>query len=300
MPMLKIANAPCSWGVLEFDLDGEAAGYAQVLDEMQATGYIGTELGDWGFMPTEPAALKSDLQVHHLEMLGAFVPVNFSDPAAHAAGAETAIRIARLLAATGTAPLIVLADDNGKNAERTQNAGRVTPDLGLSAEQWAVFATGVESVAHAVRAATGVRCVFHHHCAGFVETPAEIEKLLSMTDPQLVGLCFDTGHYTFGGGDAVEGIHTFASRIWHFHFKDHEPNVAAKSRQEGWDYFTSVRNGIFCELGKGSVDFPAVVQALRDIHYSSWGVVEQDVLPGMGTPKESAQRNRHYLKSIGL
>ena len=298
--MLKIANAPCSWGVLEFDLEGEAAGYAQVLDEMQATGYIGTELGDWGFMPTEPAALKSDLQVHQLEMLGAFVPVNFSDPAAHAPGAETAIRTARLLATTGTAPFIVLADDNGKNTERTQNAGRVTPALGLSAEQWAVFAAGVDSVAQSVRAATGVRSVFHHHCAGFVETPAEIEKLLSMTDPQLVGLCFDTGHYTFGGGDAVEGIHTFASRIWHFHFKDHEPNVAAKSRQEGWDYFTSVRNGIFCELGKGSVDFPAVVQALRDIHYAGWGVVEQDVLPGMGTPKESAQRNRHYLKSIGL
>jgi inosose dehydratase len=31
-----------------------------------------------------------------------------------------------------------------------------------------------------------------------------------------------------------------------------------------------------------------------------WIVVEQDVLPGMGTPKESAQRNREYLKSIGL
>jgi len=298
--MIKIANAPCSWGVLEFNLEGEAARYAQVLDEIQATGYVGTELGDWGFMPTDPAILNGDLQAHNLEMLGAFVPVGFSDSNAHAAGAETAIRIAKLLAATGKAPFIVLADDNGKNSERTQKAGRITPDLGLSADQWAVFATGLESVARAVHDATGVRCVFHHHCAGFVETPAEIETLLSLTDPQLVGLCFDTGHYTFGGGNAVEGVRKYTDRIWHFHFKDYEPNIAERSRQQGWDYFTSVKNGIFCELGKGSVDFPSVVKALDEIHYSGWGVVEQDVLPGMGTPKESAQRNRDYLRSIGL
>jgi inosose dehydratase len=49
--MIKIANAPCSWGVLEFDLEGKAAGFAQVLDEIRETGYQGTELGDWGFMP---------------------------------------------------------------------------------------------------------------------------------------------------------------------------------------------------------------------------------------------------------
>ena len=298
--MIKIANAPCSWGVLEFNLEGEAAGYAQVLDEIQSTGYIGTELGDWGFMPTDPVILSGDLHAHNLEMLGAFVPVDFSEPNAHAAGAETAIRIATLLKATGKAPFIVLADDNGKNPERTQKAGRITPDLGLNAEQWAVFAAGVESVAPAVLNATGVRCVFHHHCAGFVETPAEIETLLSLTAPHLLGLCFDTGHYTFGGGNAVEGVRKYVDRIWHFHFKDLEPNVAEKSRQQGRDYFTSVRNGIFCELGKGSVDFPGVVKALNEIRYLSWGVVEQDVLPGMGTPKESAQRNRDYLRSIGI
>jgi inosose dehydratase len=77
--MIKIANAPCSWGVLEFDLAGEAARPTQVLDEMQATGYSGTELGDWGFMPTDPVVLKHEMQVRDLEMLGAFVPVDFSN-----------------------------------------------------------------------------------------------------------------------------------------------------------------------------------------------------------------------------
>ena len=297
--MIKIANAPCSWGVLEFDLVGEVAGYVQVLDEMHAAGYAGTELGDWGFMPTESTQLKKEIQARNLEMLGAFVSVDFSNPHAHAAGAETAVRTARLLAAVSTAPFIVLADDNGRNPIRTQNAGRILPEQGLSEDQWNVFAAGVEAVALAVRETTGVRCVFHHHCAGFVETPEEVERLLALTDPTLVGLCFDTGHYSFGGGDALDGIRKYATRIWHFHLKDHEPKVAAQSRQNEWDYFTSVRNGIFCELGKGNVDFPAVLRELETAGYDGWGVVEQDVLPGMGSPKESAARNRAYLNSLG-
>ncbi len=47
---IKIANAPCSWGVLEFELEGKFLGYEQVLNEIAETGYAGTELGDWGFM----------------------------------------------------------------------------------------------------------------------------------------------------------------------------------------------------------------------------------------------------------
>jgi len=298
--MIKIANAPCSWGVLEFDLEGEAAGYSQVLNEMQATGYDGTELGDWGFMPTHATTLRTEIQARNLEMLGAFVPVDFSNPGVHVVGAETAVRTAKLLAAVGKAPFVVLADKNGKNPIRTQNAGRIHPEQSLSDEQWAVFAVGVEHVAHSVREATGLRSVFHHHCAGFVETPAEIEKLLALTDPDLVGLCFDTGHYVFGGGDAVEGVRKHADRIWHVHFKDHEPNIAVQARKNEWDYFTSVRNGIFCELGKGDVDFPAVIKELEKAGYDSWGVVEQDILPGMGCPKESAARNRAYLRTLGL
>src|SRR5215467_15554227 len=69
---IRIANAPCSWGVLEFDLPGKALGYAQVLDEIRDTGYAGTEFGDWGFMPTEPAALRRELDARKLAMLGAF------------------------------------------------------------------------------------------------------------------------------------------------------------------------------------------------------------------------------------
>ncbi len=298
---MKIGNAPCSWGVLEFDLEGEAAGYVQVLDEMSETGYKGSELGDWGFMPTEPAKLAHEVHSRGLVLLSAFVPVMLKDPTCHSAGEVVAVRTARLLAAVeGDLPFIVLADDNGKDPLRTKNAGRIKPEMGLSDSEWQIFAEGATRIAQAVRREAGLRTAFHHHCAGYVETPAEIEKLLALTDPSLIGLCFDTGHYRLGGGDPLQGLRKHADRLWHFHFKDYHPGVAKSAVTEAWDYFGSVRHGIFCELGKGEIDFPALVNELNQMGYRGWGVVEQDVLPGMGSPKESARRNREYLRHLGL
>jgi len=299
--MIRIANAPCSWGALEFDLQGKAASYELVLDEMQQTGYAGTELGDWGFLPTDPGKLKEELSKRGLVLLGAFVPLALKDASTHRKGIEAAVKVARLLAAVeGTSPFIVLADDNGKVPERTLNAGRVTPALGLSEAEWQVFAEGTEKVAAAVKTETGLRLVFHHHCGGYVETPAEIDKLFALTDPQLVGFCLDTGHYQFGGGDPLAFLHKNAGRVWHMHFKDCDPAIAEQSRMQGWDYFKSVEKGVFCELGKGAVDFPAIKAELERQGFAGWIVVEQDVLPGMGSPYESALRNRQYLKSIGF
>jgi len=299
--MIRIANAPCSWGALEFDLQGKSAGYELVLDEMQQTGYAGTELGDWGFMPTDPGKLKEELRKRGLVLLGAFVPVALKDASTHQKGVEAALKVSRLLAAVeGTSPFIVLADDNGKVPERTLNAGRVTPAMGLSEAEWQVFAEGTEKVAAAVKTETGLRLVFHHHCGGYVETSAEIDKLFALTDPQLVGLCLDTGHYQFGGGDPLAFLKKNAGRVWHMHFKDCDPAIAAQSRMQGWDYFKSVEKGVFCELGKGAVDFPAIKAELERQGFAGWIVVEQDVLPGMGSPYESALRNRQYLKSIGF
>jgi inosose dehydratase len=177
--------------------------------------------------------------------------------------------------------------------------------MGLSHDEWATYARGAERVARAVRDETGLRTVFHHHCAGFVETPDEIARFLELTDPSLVGLVFDTGHAVYGSGGAdghavVAALDRFADRVWYIHFKDCEPRVAARAREEGWDYFEAVRRGVFCELGRGCVDFPAVTAWLRARGYQGWITVEQDVLPGMGAPKESAARNREYLRSIGL
>jgi inosose dehydratase len=301
MLKMQIANAPCSWGALEFDLEGDAPAYQRVIDEIKETGYTGTELGDWGFMPTDPKVLTKELHARGLNLVGAFVPVGFKETTNHAAGVKSALRVARLLAAVeGSTPFIILADDNGKDPLRTQNAGRILPEMGLTDGQWQTFAEGVTKTAESVRSDTGLRCVFHHHCAGYVETPAEVDRLLALTDPNLIGLCLDTGHYCFGGGNPVACLKQYTTRIWHFHFKDFSKEVAQKVACSGQDYFAAVKAGIFCELGKGAVDFKSAMAVLAESGYNGWGVVEQDVLPGMGSPKASAERNRVFLRSLGL
>ena len=309
---IQIGNAPCSWGSLEFDgLQGEAIGYEQMLDELVESGYRGTELGDWGYMPTEPVGLHAELDARGLVLLGAFVPVNLKNVDDHAAGQDEAIKIARLLADVSEIseddhlPFLVLADANGTDSVRTKHAGRVTPQMGLADTEWSNFARGAEKIAGTVKRQTGLATVFHHHCAGYVETPTEIARLLEMTDPDLLGLVLDTGHFLYGSGSNEPGmlldcLDRFADRIWYVHFKDCHSDEANMARHEGWDYFEALRHGVFCELGQGCVDFPAVVDWLRRRGYDGWVVVEQDVLPGMGSPRESALRNREYLRSVGL
>lgn len=313
MTAIQVGNAPCSWGALEFEgppgpRAAERIGYQQMLDELRATGYVGTELGDWGFMPTDPDALRAELEQRGLNMIGAFVPVALKDPAAHAAGEAQAVRVARLLTAVSRdrqRPMLVLADDNATDPVRTRLAGRVPPEVGLSETGWVTFARGAERIARAVREATGLRTAFHPHCAGYVETPDEIAQFLERTDPELVGLTFDTGHYLYGSGGTdsqrlLDDLDRFGDRIQHVHFKDCDPAVASAARRGEWDYFEAMRQGLFCELGRGAVDFPSVLAWLRSRDYRGWIVVEQDVLPGMGAPRESALRNRAYVRSIGL
>lgn len=303
MSKLQVGNAPCSWGTLEFEgVKSDQIDFGRMLDELAETGYTGTELGDWGYMPTEPEALKQELGRRHVVMLGAFVPVALKERSSHATGIATALRTARLLAAVAGSPrpFLVLADNNGSVPERTLNAGRIRSDQGLSETAWKVFAEGANGIAKAVLDATGLRSVFHHHCAGYVETGEEISRFLELTDPKIVGLVFDTGHYVFGSGDcdAVAGLERFKDRIWYVHLKDCRPEIAARSREQRWDYFQSLRRGIFCELGKGCVNFPQVLQWLKKQNYQGYVLVEQDVLPGMGAPRDSALRNRQYLSSI--
>jgi inosose dehydratase len=252
-------------------------------------------------MPTDPVELKKILLEYNLNLLGAFVPAALSDPNEHIKGKELALRTAQLMYDAGFEDaFIVLADENGTVDYRTNNAGRITAEMGLSEAMWKNFSAGANMVALAVKEKLGMRTVIHHHCAGFVETPQEIDKLMQLTDPDLLGLCLDTGHYAFGGGDPVKALETYYSRIWHIHFKDYEPDAGRQVAEKDLDYFQAVEAGVFCELGKGNVDFKSVVEILDNNGYEGWIVVEQDVLPGMGSPRDCAAHNRGFIKSLGL
>lgn len=300
MQGLRLGNAPCSWGTIE-NMSGTRIGYAQMLDELADTGYTGTELGDWGFMPTDPVRLAEELEKRQLSLIGSWVTVRLYDEAYHRKGVEHSVEVARLLAEVGGDQCTInIGDDHSTVADRARYAGRIRPEHGLDSKGWDVFVRGVHQVAKAVKEETGLRSCLHPHGATYVETPAEIDEFLDRTDPELVGIIMDTGHYMLGGGDPASGMLEHKDRIWLVHFKDFAPDVVKVARQKGWDYERMVAEKVFPELGQGAVDFPAFLDAVRTVGYEGWTVVEQDVLPGMGTPKESAGRNRSYLRSLGL
>jgi inosose dehydratase len=294
---IKVGNAPVSWGIMEVEGWSGQQPYGEVLDEIAQAGYVGTELGPYGYFPAEPEALKRELAARKLEMVTAFVPVPLADATAHEAGFAEAVKVARLLAATG-ARLILLADVMSE--ARLAVAGRADAERdGMSDEQWADAAAIVTRIAEACRE-LGLATAFHHHAGTYIETPEEIARLCANVDPSLLKLCLDTGHYFYGGGDPVEAVREYGARIWHLHLKDVRQPVLAEIRQEGVGFLDAVRRGVFCELGQGAIAFPEVLAGLAAHNYSGWAIVEQDTdvsQPGVD-PVASALRSREYLRDM--
>jgi inosose dehydratase len=296
---IQVANAPVSWGIYEFEGITPKYPYTTVLDQIAETGYVGTELGPWGYLPTDPEVLRPELEQRNLKMLSAFVPVNFADENAHAAGEAHALMVGKLLAELG-AVCIVLADNNGTIPELVQQAGR-RHGSALSRDQWDVYARGVNRVAHAVYDQLGLKVVFHHHCAGYVETMEEVRSLMNRADQDLVGLCLDTGHWHYAGGDAVKAVREYGERVRYLHLKDCDPSIRELAIAERMDYFAAVAAGVFCELGRGNVDFGTLIGDMSALGYDGWAIVEQDILTDdLEAPRQSARRNREYLRTLGL
>ncbi|MBL8156702.1 MAG: TIM barrel protein [Anaerolineae bacterium] len=296
---MHIANAPVSWGIYEFKDIEPKYPYSRVLDEIVETGYTGLELGPWGYLPTDPALLRPELASRKLQLLSSYVPVKLVDPNAHAEGEAQALRVGRLLADCG-AQVIVLADDNGTLPDLIARSGHRTGSI-LSADEWDVFAQGVNRIARRVHDELGLKIVFHHHCAGYVETPEETRNLMGRVDADLVGLCLDTGHWHYGGGDAVQCLDEYGERVRYLHLKDCSPDIRELSRRENLNYREATQAGLYCELGDGMVDFPTILSRMQSLGYDGWAIVEQDVLvDDLDAPRLSARRNREYLRKLGF
>jgi len=297
---IKVGNAPVSWGVMEVAGWGDQVPYPKVLDEISKAGYAGTELGPLGYFPTEPTQLTAELAERQLQLVTAFVPIPLAEAARHESGYLEAMKVAQLLAKCG-ARLLVLADEMSE--ARMAVSGRVDEARdGLSDSQWEGAARILERIATACRT-LGLSAVFHHHAGTFVETPEEVARLCDITDAELLGLCLDTGHYRFGGGDPVEAVRVYGRRIRHLHLKDVQLPVLEAACREGIGFLEAVRRGVFCEIGAGSVDFNRVIEELSSAGYSDWAIVEQDVDARSGAvkPFESALRSREYLRrEIGI
>ena len=295
---IQFASAPVSWGVQDDPGPAWEQPYERVLDEIRSGGYTGTELGPYGYFPTDPKILSKALQHRAMSLLSSFVPVPLADPARKQAVLEQVRKVGTLLSALG-AKLLVLSD--AQTPKRRQLAGRVPVNgsESLTAEQWKKVGELVADVER-VAAEFGLALVFHPHVATFVETPGEVERLFDSLSHTHVGLCLDTGHCVYGGGDPADEVKKYRALLRYVHIKDINPSVLGEARSKRFSFEQAIGAGVFSPIGRGCIDFPGFFRYLAESGYSGWAIVEQDVIYGKTAvpPAESMRASLHYLKSV--
>lgn len=295
--MIRIGNAPCSWGV-EFADDPRNPPWRRVLAENARAGYAGIELGPVGYMPEDPVVLSEALDEFGQELIGGVIFRPFHDPGQWDDVVDASVRTCKALSDHG-APHLVIIDSI--SPRRAPTAGRVGEAEAMDRDTWEGFRDRIATVARMGAEDYGLTVGIHAHAAGFMDFEPELERLLDEVDESVLKICFDTGHHSYAGFDPVAFMERHIDRISYVHFKDIDPAVKARVIERRTGFYDACAQGIFCRLGEGDVDFPRVRSVLLDAGFEGWGTVEQDCDPvGDTEPVADAAFNRHYLQSIGF
>jgi inosose dehydratase len=260
-----------------------------MLDEIIRLGFTGTQLSR--ALPTG-ASLEPSLRRRGIRIAEVYAALPCAIDGPSPAAREQAF--AQLDAASRTQADVLIFSYH-LSAERVGWSGRANqpeaPALTDDGRSRAVEL--IHDVAHAAHA-RGHLLVYHPHTGTFVETPAEVEWLMQSTDPDQVGLCLDVGHYIVGGGDPVEALRRYGTRVRHVHMKDVDASVLQKLRAGALaDFLDALRARIFTELGNGVLDVSGVVRELARLEYEGWLMCEQDTT--WRQPAESAAISRSIL-----
>ena len=282
--LTRLAGAPISWGVCEVPGWGIELQPRRVLGEMQQLGLTATELGSDGYLPTDPAELKDLCAEFGLEMIGGFVPLVLHDAAELDATIDAARRTAELMSAAGATVFVTSAVTDWEWGPRTA----------LTSDDWN-FTAKTLSIVDDILGEFGMTQAIHPHLRTVVETRADIEALLDVSD---VGWTFDMGHMQIGGMDPLEFIDIAFDRIRHVHLKDVVMDLAAPVFTGDQSIMDGVQAGMFCNLGRGDVPIGAIVTELEARGYDQWYVLEQDAAITAGEPAVGAGPLLDVLASI--
>ena len=277
--MIKVAAAPVSWGVFE-KTEGDPLQLApeDMLDQMAAAGYAGTELGPPGYLG-DASQLKERLAARRLSLVGAFLPQRFSRPEHAAEDRAWMLGVLDLLAEgrpDAVMPKAVLSDAS-LEPERMRWAGQVPshPEAALPAERFGIFIDNVHRAGEACRE-RGFDPVLHFHAGSYCESASEIHAVFDALDTSLVGMCLDTGHALFGGADPLELLGSYGDVVRHVHVKDCDLHVLQQVCRSGGGLMEAWDKGVFCQLGLGTAGLDGFLDALRARDWQGWLVVEQD------------------------
>jgi inosose dehydratase len=284
----RVASAPVNFGI--YRSDTAVIGPGELLAEVAASGYDGIDSGPVGFF------LPRDLVREGLGLAGGWIDLRYGQAAGFAedlAALRAALEMFARMPVDDPrfAPRPTLACP--PHPARFARPGAGVP--GMPRDAWPGFAARVQAAADVCREA-GLEPAFHFHLGTDVETVAEVERLLELTD---VGVCLDTGHLWLAGGDPVAALDSWAGRVRQVHVKD-----ASRAALAGaGDLSSAVAGGCFPALGKGEMDLAAFAGALQETGYEGWIVVEQDAPAAgqdLGAIRADQRANREFLRRHGF
>ncbi|MFI0240147.1 sugar phosphate isomerase/epimerase family protein [Streptomyces sp. NPDC016845] len=293
---IRVGSAPDSWGVW-FPDDPRQVPWRRFLDEVAEAGYEWIELGPYGYLPSDPRVLAEETGRRGLSVSAGTVFTGLHHgPAVWERTWEHVASIAALTRDMGAGHLVVIP-----SFWRDDKTGEVLEGDTLSAEQWRHLADGTERLAREVRERYGLRVVVHPHADTHIDTEENVSRFLDATDPDLVSLCLDTGHYAYCGGDSVKLIRTYGERIGYLHLKQVDPAVLAGVRERGTPFGPAVAQGVMCEPPLGEPRLEPVLAAAAQLDVDLFAIVEQDMYPcEPERPLPVARRTRGYLRSCGV
>lgn len=285
---VRIGINPITWSNDDMPELGGDTPLETCLDEARRAGYDGLELGNK--FPRDAETLKPIMAHHSLSIVSGWYSARLRERGTDAEIAAMQPHLA-LLKAMGCS-VMVFAETSGSVAG--DRAAPLSKRPVLTEAEWPQFASRLNQVA-AYLASQGVAIAFHHHMGTVIETPAEIDRMMSATGPS-VRLLLDTGHLTYAGGDPLTMARRHARRINHVHCKDVRPSVLDRARQRDASFMDAVVDGVFTVPGDGAVDYPALLSILAGAGYRGWLVVEAEQDPKKAHPFTYAQMGCAYLK----
>ncbi len=292
MDHVRLGVSPINWINDDMDDLGDHYDLETVLSDMRDLGFAGTEMGRK--YPRDPGLLKALLDKYRLALAGAWKTVQFSSGWRPEEDFTDFRQHVEFLSRLGSRYAVTC--DGGGSLHWDARGSRTTVEK-YDEAAWQRLAAGLNRVGEHARK-HGVEVAYHAHFGTAVETPEEIDRLMSSTDPACVSLLADTGHIHAGGGDPAAVIDRHFERIHYIHLKDVRQSVLDAVRHTGASFTEAVRQGIFTTPGDGSIDFSAIFRVLRRRGYRGWMILEAEQDPAKSDPVVYARRSKEFLGSL--
>lgn len=286
---VQLACAPIAWTNDDLPDLGAENTFEQCVSEMALAGFTGSEIGNK--YPKDVETLKHKLEVRGIRICNAwFSSLLLSE--GYEATIEAFIKHRDFLHALGAK--VIGASEQG-NSIQGKDVSIFGEKPVYTDEQWELIAKGFNEMGRLAKE-KGMYFTVHHHMGTGVQTEAEIDKLMEITDPDLVYLLFDTGHLSFSGEDVIGVLKKYVHRTKHVHLKSIRKDVIAQAKEKGYSFLDSVRAGSFTVPGDGDFDFTPVFDILDEAGYEGWVVVEAEQDPAKANPYEYAVLARNYIR----